>query len=107
MTTNRSAAMLIRTQPEIKEKSEKIFAKIGLSTSDAVNLFLSQVVITGGIPFPLRSEAREPHTLEDVTKEELHAKLQKGINDAKAGRVRPAEEVFDELRKEIEECYSR
>lgn len=42
-----------RIEPKLKEDSEKVLEKIGLSTSDAIRLFLEQVRLHKGIPFPL------------------------------------------------------
>lgn len=37
--------------PTLKEQAESILEKAGLSTSEAVRIFLTQVVIHRGIPF--------------------------------------------------------
>ncbi len=42
----------------------------------------------------------EPH--RDLRDELLCRKLERGLEDVKAGGVRPAEEVFAELRRELE-----
>jgi len=41
-----------------KAKAEEVFSKLGISTGDAINIFLAQVVIQKGIPFSLTSR---PH----------------------------------------------
>lgn len=43
-----------RTTPELKENAERIFEKLGINTSEAINLFLAQVRIYKGIPFDVR-----------------------------------------------------
>lgn len=48
-----------RVQASIKEKSEKIFDVIGISMSQAINLFLKQVTLKKGLPFKLDSEEKE------------------------------------------------
>jgi DNA-damage-inducible protein J len=40
-----------RVSPELKEQAETILAAIGLSTADAIRLFLQQTVNSGGLPF--------------------------------------------------------
>ena len=50
----RSATINTRVEPKVKEKANSIFKRIGLSTSDAVNMFLHNVVIHNGIPFDLK-----------------------------------------------------
>jgi DNA-damage-inducible protein J len=60
-----------RVAPELKAQAESIFAKIGLSSSDAIRMFYSQVAMRKGLPF----EARIPN-----------ATTRKALRDAEAGR---------------------
>ena len=46
-----SVAVQSRVSPELKAQAEAIFAALGLSTSDAIRMFLQQAVNTGGLPF--------------------------------------------------------
>lgn len=48
-----------RVQANIKEQSERIFDVIGLSMSQAINLFLKQVTLKKGMPFKLDGEEKE------------------------------------------------
>ena len=43
----------IRIEPEIKEKSEMIFKKLGVNTSYAISMFLNQVILRGGFHFEI------------------------------------------------------
>ncbi|MCM8539355.1 MAG: type II toxin-antitoxin system RelB/DinJ family antitoxin [Lentisphaeraceae bacterium] len=40
-----------RISSDLKKESEEIFATLGLSTTEAIRLFLSQVKIHRGLPF--------------------------------------------------------
>ena len=42
-----------RIEPELKRNVEKVFQKLGLSTTDAVRLFFKQVELYNGLPFSL------------------------------------------------------
>jgi DNA-damage-inducible protein J len=44
----------IRANKDIKQKAEKIFNSLGLTNSQAVNLFYNQVVLNEAIPFELK-----------------------------------------------------
>jgi len=46
----KSAVVTARVDPKLKHEAERIFAEIGLTTSQAVALFLKQV----GLPFSVR-----------------------------------------------------
>ena len=43
----------IRIDRDIKEQAGVLFSELGLDMSDAVNLFLHQCVLRGGIPFSI------------------------------------------------------
>ena len=43
-----------RIEPELKTQAEEIFSKLGLSPTDAITLFYVQVILHGGLPFPVR-----------------------------------------------------
>ena len=56
-----------RVTHEIKEKAELIFMKMGLTTSQAITLFLTASVNHNGLPFELTlPSAKEKHDLEFV-----------------------------------------
>ncbi len=42
-----------RIDPAVKRKSEKVLKGLGLTTTDAIRLFLHQVTLRNGLPFPL------------------------------------------------------
>jgi DNA-damage-inducible protein J len=43
-----------RVEPRLKREAEAVLKKIGLTSSEAITLFLTQVKLTKGLPFPLR-----------------------------------------------------
>jgi DNA-damage-inducible protein J len=38
----------------LKHDTEKVFEKLGLTTTEAIRLFLAQVKLRGGLPFEVR-----------------------------------------------------
>jgi DNA-damage-inducible protein J len=66
---------------EVREKAKKVLERYGLSLSDAVNIFLTQVTLERGFPFPIRipneetkkvlEEVEKGENLEDTTLERL------------------------------------
>lgn len=48
-----------RIDPRLKKSAEAIFSKIGLSTTEAIRLFLKQVELHRGLPFPVRTPNQE------------------------------------------------
>ena len=57
--TGKTQMIHARIDPRLKKSAEAIFSKIGLSTSDAIRLFLKQVELHRGLPFPLVTPNRE------------------------------------------------
>jgi DNA-damage-inducible protein J len=63
-----------RIDPKLKKSAENIFSEIGISTTEAIRLFLRQVELHRGLPFPVSipnketlaamSEANNPATLK-------------------------------------------
>jgi len=48
---NKSATIRARIEPDLKNKAEKVFRELGLSTTQAINLFYKQVELRNGLPF--------------------------------------------------------
>ena len=77
MDTTNSAIVRCRINPEVKGQAEEVFASIGMSTSEAMRLFLKQVAIRGVFPLELRVPNRktrsafEEKNLESVTLQQL------------------------------------
>jgi len=43
-----------RVKPELKRDAEAVLRKLGLTSSEAITLFLTQVKLNKGLPFPVR-----------------------------------------------------
>lgn len=64
-------------------------------------MLCSQFVLTKGIPFDLRLLSVKPLAVGVMTREQIDAELQKGVNSIKAGRVHSAAEVDAALAREF------
>jgi DNA-damage-inducible protein J len=52
--TGRKTQMVhARIEPALKKSAERIFTEIGISTTEAIRLFLKQVQLHKGLPFPV------------------------------------------------------
>jgi DNA-damage-inducible protein J len=49
----KTATIRARTEPRLKADAERVFRKLGISSSEAINLFYSQVRLRKGLPFPV------------------------------------------------------
>ena len=52
-----------RVSPELKEEAEIVFSEMGLTTAEAIRLFLQQTVNTGGLPFQPTAKRPNAETL--------------------------------------------
>jgi DNA-damage-inducible protein J len=48
---NKSATITVRLDPQVKQNAETVLKTLGLTTSQAVTLFFTQVSLNKGIPF--------------------------------------------------------
>ena len=91
----RTANINIRTEPETKSGAEQLFASFGISVSDAINIFLHQSLMVGGLPF----EVRQPRF-----NAETEAAMQEARDIASgkisAKRYDSARALLDDLDKE-------
>ena len=60
----KNAVIRARIDADLKERAGQILAACGLDPSEAIRLFLKQVVAHQGIPFEIRSADREPSMAE-------------------------------------------
>ena len=47
----RDAVVRARVQPDLKADAERVFETLGINTTEAIRMFLSQVRLRGGLPF--------------------------------------------------------
>ena len=95
----RTANIYTRVDPETKEQAELILSQLGIPMSNAVGMFLKQVVIHRGIPFDMKLPVSRPVVIGDLTKEQFDVQMQAGMDDIRAGRVISADEVEAEMRE--------
>lgn len=55
MQTNKAEIVRARISPEIKHSAEQVLASLGMSMSDAIRIFVSQVAIRQSFPVELRT----------------------------------------------------
>ncbi|MCL2882542.1 MAG: type II toxin-antitoxin system RelB/DinJ family antitoxin [Coriobacteriia bacterium] len=97
---SRTANVFARIEPEIKEQAEDVLGQLGIPMSNAIGLFLRQVVLQRGIPFEMKLPSKKPLALGMLSEAEFNAEIEKGFADIAAGRVRPADEVFAEIQRD-------
>lgn len=96
----KSANVLARVEPDVKEQAESIMSKLGIPASVVINMLYKQIIMTKSIPFPL-ALPKEPATLDSMTASEFNAIMQTGLSQAKDDQSRPYTDALADLRQEI------
>ena len=96
----KSTTLNLRVNPTLKSDAETILAKLGIPMSTAVDMFLNQVVLVGGIPFSV-TIPKPPADIDasQMTDAQLHTKLQRGYEDYTAGRTQNAADAFAKFKE--------
>ena len=82
----KSATVRARVNPKLKHDVENVLSKLGLSMSEAIEIFMSQIKLNKGLPFDVRIPNRVTRkTLDDADKG-------KGLHKAK-----DADDLFNQL----------
>jgi addiction module RelB/DinJ family antitoxin len=99
---------ILRTRVDSQQKAaaEAVLAKLGISVGDAISLFLSQVGIQKGIPFPVTARRLD---LDNASMEEIerryagripNARTRAALNEdtRKARRYKSADQLLKALK---------
>ena len=96
----KTATLNLRVNPDVKENAESVLAQLGIPMATAIDMYLKQIALVGGIPFSvvLPKTASTVNT-ELMSAEEIHRKLKKGYSDIEKGNVEDAASAFAAFRE--------
>lgn len=82
----------IRIDSDLRENASYLLAKLGISTSEAIKMFLNQVVLVRGLPFDVKLPKYN---------EETELAMKEARNLSKSGKgFKDIDLLFEELDKE-------
>ena len=81
----------IRIEPSVKQRAEKTLNDLGLSITEAINVFLNQVILNDGIPFEIRKPKFNKETIQAIEDTKNGKNLSKTFDSVN--------EMFEELDK--------
>jgi DNA-damage-inducible protein J len=70
-----------RVNAELKQEAEAVFSAIGLTTAEAIRVFLQQSVNSGGLPFQPTAKKPNAETLAAMTELEDGGEVFAATND--------------------------
>lgn len=96
----KSMTLNLRVDPDVKGRAEEVLSQLGIPMSTAIDIYLKQISMTGGIPFDVvLPKAPVSVSADLMTSDEIRAKLQEGYNDIEKGEVQDAAVAFNKFRK--------
>ena len=97
----RTSNVYVRLEPSVKEQSEAILNQLGIPMSNAIALFLQQVILQRGMPFELKLPTEVPTACEALTDDQFNAIIEQGIAEYAAGKVHSAADVRSQTKSEF------
>ena len=78
----KTAVLNVRIDSQVKAEVEKLYAKFGITVTDAINIFLHQSLNEGGLPFELKTRIPNTETLAAMKETEEMIKFgDKGVDN--------------------------
>lgn len=93
----KSAAVLARMEPELKEQAEDILEQLGIPASVLITCLYKQIVYTRSIPFSLSLPPKNVD-FDRMTEAELGQMLELGVAEAEKGYGISAQAAFEGIR---------
>lgn len=81
----------VRVEPRVKQKAEETLNELGLSITEAINVFLNQVILNDGIPFEIKKPKFNKETIQVMEDVKNGKNLSKTFDSV--------DEMFEELDK--------
>ena len=96
----KTATLNLRINPDVKKDAEAVLKQLGVPLSTAIDMYLRQIVLTGGIPFTISLPDVPRQVDADVmSADELRTEILRGVEDVEAGNVQDAKSAFEQFRR--------
>ena len=96
----KTATLNLRVNPTVKQRAENVLAQLGIPMSTAIDMYLNQISLTGGIPFAVTLPKASPEVNADMMNtDEIHAKLEEGYEEIEMGKIQDAASAFAKFRE--------
>lgn len=96
----RTSNIFARVEPEVKEQAEVVLEQLGIPMSNAIGLFLRQIVLQHGIPFDIKLPQSRPLVIDELSKEQFNQEMEKGLSDMEQQKVVSAESVAERMQRD-------
>ena len=96
----KTANVLARVEPEVKEQAERIMNMLGIPASTVINMLYKQIIMTRSIPFSLTVPSA-PAARDEMDAAAFNAMMEQGFSQAKAGQGVSLEDAISALERGI------
>lgn len=95
----KTTTLNLRVNPTVKEQAEGVLKQLGVPMATAIDIYLRQISLTGGIPFTV-SLPKVPASInaDEMSARQLRSELNAGYEEMLAGNVQDAAEAFNRFR---------
>ena len=93
----------VRIDSDVKKQATDLFQTLGLDMSSAINLFLHQCILRGGIPFTVEIPQYKKATLKAMEEAKKAQEANNASNEAQPTEEKPVEEQVDNKEDETKE----
>jgi DNA-damage-inducible protein J len=78
MDMGKTGYITARIEPKLKARAARVLATVGVTTTDAITMFLRQVVLRNGLPFEVRvPNAETRKAIEELENAGTRSKLKR------------------------------
>ena len=96
----KTTTLNLRVNPDVKRRAEEVLSQLGIPMSTAIDMYLKQISLTGGIPFSVTLPKAPVSVNADLmSTDEIRTKLKEGYNDFEKGNVQEAAAAFKKFRE--------
>ena len=96
----KSVTLNLRVNPAVKREAEVVLKQLGIPMSTAIDMYLRQISLRGGIPFPVNvPNAPASVNADMMTDAQLHAAIAEGLADVSLKKTVDAREAFAAFRE--------
>ena len=90
------STLQVRMDSALKAEVEALYKSLGTSFAEAVRIFAQQSILEGGMPFTPSLKA-----WDELTQDEIDARLRKSMADVSAGRVLSQDQLDAKMREKF------
>jgi DNA-damage-inducible protein J len=77
---SKTSTLHVRIDPNLKNEAEKLLKSFGISSSEAINMFYTQICLKRAIPFSINDSEISPNEVTKIKRKSLSGYLAKYAN---------------------------